>query len=84
MTYGSALRMILRQSGMTQAELARAIGRSTSYVSQLMTGKVREPSISTAFEIADALHTTVQAFLDLMHSDGDGNGRALADALRLW
>lgn len=69
MTYGEALRHILRNSHLSQADLARAIGKSNSYVSQLLSGKVKEPSISLAFHIADALGTTVQAFLDLMHSD---------------
>lgn len=68
MTYGEALRRILRESHMSQAELARAIGKSNSYVSQLCKGKVKEPSISLAFAIADALGTNVQTFLDLMHS----------------
>lgn len=69
MTYGQALRAILKEHHVTQAELARAIGSSNSYVSQLMVGKVKEPSISIASKIADALGVTVQDFLDLMHSD---------------
>jgi transcriptional regulator with XRE-family HTH domain len=71
MTYGEALRRILRDSHLSQADLARAIGKSNSYVSQLCSGKVREPSVSLAFAIADALGTDVQTFLDLMHSDAE-------------
>jgi transcriptional regulator with XRE-family HTH domain len=71
MTYGEALRRILRDSHLSQADLARAIGKSNSYVSQLCSGKVREPSVSLAFAIADALGTDVQTFLDLMHSGAE-------------
>ena len=67
MTYGEALRHLMRECGVEQAELARRIGRSRSYVSQLMSGKVKEPTLSAAYAIADALGVKVQTFLDLMH-----------------
>lgn len=73
MTYGAALRKLLKECPLNQADLARAIGKSNSYVSQLMSGKVKEPSISVAFDIADAMGLKVQDFLDLMHSDGRGD-----------
>ena len=69
MTYNEALRHLMHEKGVEQVDLARAIGRSRSYVSQLMSGKVKEPKLSAAFAIADALGVTVQDFLDLMHSD---------------
>lgn len=67
MTYGEALRYLMRESGIEQAELARRIDKSRSYVSQLMSGKVKEPTLSVAYAIADALDVTVQDFLNLMH-----------------
>lgn len=66
MEYRKALATILREKGVSQADLARRIGKSRSYVSQLMSGKVNEPSLSIAFLIADALDVTVQDFVDLM------------------
>ena len=69
MTYNEALRHLMRERGVKQVELARAIGRSRSYVSQLMSGEVKEPLLSTAYAIADALGVKVQDFLDLMHED---------------
>ena len=68
MNYNEALRYLMRERGIEQVDLARAIGRSRSYVSQLMSGKVKEPSLSTAYAIADAMGLKVQDFLDLMHS----------------
>lgn len=66
MTYNEALRHLMHEKGMKQVELAEAIGRSRSYVSQLMNGAVKEPTLSMAYAIADALDVTVQDFLDLM------------------
>ena len=74
MTYGEALRRILYDSHVSQAQLARTIGKSNSYVSQLCKGKgkVKEPSVSLASSIGDALNTDARTFLDLMHSDSQG------------
>lgn len=70
MTYGEALRHLIRTRGVSQAAIARAIGKSRSYVSQLASGKIEEPTLSMSYAIADALGVTVQDFLDLMHRDG--------------
>lgn len=67
MTYNEALRHLMHEKGVKQVELARRIGQSRSYVSQLMSGKVKEPTLSLAYAIADALEVTVQDFLNLMH-----------------
>lgn len=69
MEYRKALATILREQGISQADLARRIDKSRSYVSQLMSGRVNEPSLSIAFKIADALGVTVQDFIDLMKMD---------------
>jgi len=69
MEYRKALATILREQDVSQADLARRIGKSRSYVSQLMSGRVNEPSLSIAFKIADALGVTVQDFIDLMKMD---------------
>ena len=71
MEYGKALRVILRELDVKQAELARRIGTSTSYVSQLCSGKIKEPTLSKAYEIADALGVSVNEFVELMRVDGD-------------
>ena len=70
MEYGKALRCILRETDVTQAELARRMGTSTAYVSQLCSGKIKEPTLSKAFEIADALGVSVDRFAELMRSEG--------------
>ena len=69
MEYRKALAILLKERKMTQADLARRTGMSRSYVSQLMSGKIKEPTLSMAFDIADALEVTVQDFRKLMEND---------------
>jgi transcriptional regulator with XRE-family HTH domain len=69
MEYGKALRIIIDEQGIKQADLARRMGTSTSYVSQLCSGKIKEPTLSKAFEIADALGVSVDHFVEVMRSD---------------
>ena len=66
MEYGKALRHILREVDMTQADLARRIGVSTAYVSQLCSGKIKEPTLTRAYEIADAIGVSADYFVRLM------------------
>jgi len=70
MEYGKALRYILRELDVSQAELARRMNTSTAYVSQLCSGKIKEPSLSKAYEIADVLGVSVDRFVELMRSEG--------------
>lgn len=70
MEYGKALRTILRELDVTQADLARRMGTSTAYVSQLCSGKIKEPTLSKAYDIADALGVSVDRFIDLMREQG--------------
>jgi transcriptional regulator with XRE-family HTH domain/predicted transcriptional regulator len=52
--FGHRLRHFRRQAGLTLEELGRAIGRPTSYLSQLENGH-REPRLSTVNQLAKAL-----------------------------
>lgn len=70
MEYGKALRCILRELDVKQADLARRMGTSTAYISQLCSGKIKEPSLSRAYEIADALGVSVDRFVELMRTEG--------------
>jgi len=69
MEYGKALRIILREVDVSQAELARRIGTSSAYVSQLCSGKIKEPTLSKAYDIADALGVSPDRFVDLMRGE---------------
>ena len=67
MRFGHALTIVMARKRVSPVELARRIGRSRSYVSQLMSGNIKEPKLSAAFLIADALDVPLQTFVDLMH-----------------
>ena len=69
MEYGKALRRILHETGVSQADLARRMQTSTAYISQLCSGKIKEPTLSKAYEIADALGVSVDRFVELMRTE---------------
>lgn len=69
MEYGQALRTILIEQGITQAELARRMDTSTAYISQLCKGKIKEPTLTKALEVAYALDVSIDRFVDLMEED---------------
>lgn len=66
MEFGQAFRVLFNKSGMTQADFARRSGFSTAYVSMLLSGEIKDPKITRACEIADALGVSLQDFYDLM------------------
>lgn len=69
MTYGEVLDKFIRESGLSRSEVARRAGIGRSQISDFISGRTGEPSISKAKAIADALGVTVQSFIDAMESD---------------
>ncbi len=67
MRYGHALAIVMARKKVAPVELARRLGRTRSYVSQLLNGQIREPKLSASLEIAKALDTPLQVFVDLMY-----------------
>lgn len=55
----SKLRKVLEERGLTQAQVADALGLSSSRMSQYVTGK-RRPALPVALRIAAYLGTTVE------------------------
>ncbi|WP_066306678.1 helix-turn-helix domain-containing protein [Atopobium deltae] len=58
--FNKAFLELLEASDMTNADFARKTGFGTSYISQLCTGKVTDPSMSKAVIIADAFGISLQ------------------------
>lgn len=71
MSYGDVLKRLLDEKGVTNAELARRIGKSRSYVSQLQNGKIAEPTFSMAIEISNALDTEIEYFVVRLDDEED-------------
>lgn len=69
MTYGEVLDKFIRESGLSRSEVARRAGIGRSQISDFISGRTSEPSISKAKAIADALGVTVQSFIDAMEGD---------------
>src|SRR5215218_6847906 len=74
---GDRLARLRGERGVKVSALARAIGVSPSLISQIERGQSR-PSVSTLFELAQALDVPVDAFF----RDGDGDGDGVAPATR--
>ena len=55
MGFGQRLNAILLERGMTPAQLSKMLGWNTGVVSQYMNSPTREPKLSNALKIADAL-----------------------------
>ena len=52
------------KAGITQVELARKIGITPAYLSDLEKGKKKNPSVSVMIRLAEALNVTVNDLLD--------------------
>lgn len=66
MTYGEVLKQYLDERGMTAGDLARKMGINRGSIYSLMDGRAKEPTLTRAKEIADALGVTLQDFADRM------------------
>lgn len=69
MLYGEVLDRFIHESGLSRAEVARRAGIGRSQITDLISGRTGEPSISKAKAIADALGVSVQSFIDAMEEE---------------
>ena len=70
---GARLARLRVDRGVKVSQLARVVGVSPSLISQIERGQSR-PSVSTLFELAQALDAPVDAFFRDGDRDGDGDG----------
>jgi transcriptional regulator with XRE-family HTH domain len=70
--FGEKLRTLRRQRGMTQRDLARALGYVTSgYISEVETDK-KKPSLELVLKVAQLFHVTTDALTrDEVDLEGD-------------
>ena len=66
-TYGDYLKSLRLKHGLTLREVEAKTGVSNAYVSQLETGKVKQPSPSNLYKLADLYQVTYE---DLMERAG--------------
>jgi transcriptional regulator with XRE-family HTH domain len=64
MTFGEQVRAMRRARGLTLREVEQRSGVSNAYVSQLETGKIKEPSPKIIRALAEALEASPQAMME--------------------
>lgn len=65
MQLARALNEITASKGMRQADICRKTGLSDAHVSQIFSGKIKDPKASILYKIAHALGVTVDEVLEL-------------------
>ena len=70
LTFYETLSIVMRNRGMTAAELCEKAGLHQSYLSKLKSGRMKEPTWEKAVAICEALDMTPVEFLAVQRSDG--------------
>ena len=80
---GKRLRSVRRSKGITQAELAKAIGRSTAFVGHIERGS-RKMSLETMAEIVEALDCSADYLLGhtSLQQRHDAQAREILDLMK--
>lgn len=68
MQLSRALNDYLDELGMKQADVCRASGMSDAHVSQIFSGKIKDPNASVVYKIARAMDISVDALLSRANS----------------
>lgn len=68
MQLSRALKEIAASNGIKQADVCRSTGLSDAHVSQLFSGKIRDPKASVVYKVAHAMGVTVDELLELADS----------------
>lgn len=68
MQLSRALNDYLEELDMKQADVCRASGMSDAHVSQIFSGKIKDPKTSVIYKIAHAMGISVDALLDRAES----------------
>lgn len=69
MDVGKKIALLRRAKELTQKELAKEIGISTVYLSQIETGKYQHPSVRLLSRIAEALKAELDDLIDSRKTD---------------
>lgn len=69
MTFGEMLLKLMKEKGISQAELARRSGMSKQSITELVKGRSKEPTFSKAKALADALGVTLEEMAGMVFED---------------
>ena len=71
MSYSEALSHYMEKAGMSVIQLSNKIGMRRSTIYALLDGRAKEPKLSTAKAIADALGTTMEEMAAMAFNDDE-------------
>lgn len=72
MLYQNIIKDALKRKNMNASELAQKIGTSRGYVSQMLSGKVKDPSFKRTLAICRVLGLSIESLAELIE-DEKGN-----------
>lgn len=73
MQLSRALKETAASKGIKQADICRSTGLSDAHISQIFSGKIRDPKASVIYKIAHAMDITVDELIELADSYGDAD-----------
>ncbi len=79
-TFGSVLRSLRRNSGLSQEELAKLAGVDFTYISKLENDRVRPPAEETIYRICSALQANADELLTASKKLPEQVGTAMASS----
>lgn len=68
MQLSKALKTIAASKGIKQADICRSTGMSDAHISQIFSGKIRDPKASVIYKIAHSMDVTVDELIELAES----------------
>lgn len=71
MLYQNIIKDALKRKNMNASELAQKIGTSRGYISQMLSGKVKDPSFKRTLAICRVLDLSVESLAELIEDEKD-------------
>lgn len=71
MLYQDVIKAALKRKNMNACELAQKIGTSRGYISQMLSGKVKDPSFKRTLAICRALDLPIVSLAELIENEKD-------------
>lgn len=84
MQIGIALSQVIAARGIRKADISRRTGLSDSYLSQLLNGKIKDPSARAVYLICRTLGVSVDGVLQLADDIGDELDEGKLAGNRVW
>lgn len=84
MQIGTALSQVIAARGIRKADISRRTGLSDSYLSQLLNGKIKDPSARAVYLICRTLGVSVDGVLQLADDIGDELDEGKLGGNRVW